>query len=289
MLHQTLSKGWCRHGSGLLLGFIVRPNRGLVEAQPRLRATENRSACPAKRSGGHHSGHPRSVAPLEQREGLLALGLGAPALLLPYPLFSKPTQPAYSSSGARVASSAASLRPRTRRAFGTLPRAGHDARPGDGAGEGFSQGALLRPSDVRQQRLQEDRVGLRLQGGSGGRPRGRGKRLRAGICGLRRETHRGRSHILRPSRDLLGRQRLHGGPVGATMAGGLRSARCSDSQKRRPAGLAEVRIGAGPRAADTTGRQGRGLHLRTKDKRFPGPTAASPGGPIDLVRCTSLV
>jgi hypothetical protein len=32
MLHQTLSKGWCRHGSGLLLSLIVRPNRGLVEA-----------------------------------------------------------------------------------------------------------------------------------------------------------------------------------------------------------------------------------------------------------------
>jgi hypothetical protein len=32
MLHQTLSKGWCGHGSGLLLGLIVRPNRGLVEA-----------------------------------------------------------------------------------------------------------------------------------------------------------------------------------------------------------------------------------------------------------------
>jgi hypothetical protein len=32
MMHQTLSKGWCRHGSGLLLGLIVRPNRRLVEA-----------------------------------------------------------------------------------------------------------------------------------------------------------------------------------------------------------------------------------------------------------------
>jgi hypothetical protein len=32
MLHQTLSKGWCRHGSGLLLSLIVRTNRRLVEA-----------------------------------------------------------------------------------------------------------------------------------------------------------------------------------------------------------------------------------------------------------------
>jgi CRISPR-associated Cas5-like protein len=33
MLHQTLSKGWCRHGSGLLLGLIVRARRRLVEVR----------------------------------------------------------------------------------------------------------------------------------------------------------------------------------------------------------------------------------------------------------------
>jgi len=43
------------------------------------------------------------------------------------------------------------------------------------------------------------------------------------------------------------------------------------------------------RAVDAFGRQGRSLHLRTNDQRFPRPTAASPGGPVDLVRCTSLV
>jgi hypothetical protein len=55
-----------------------------------------------------------------------------------------------------------------------------------------------------------------------------------------------------------------------------------------------LRSGAPPRqdvgrAVDALGRQGRGLHLRTNDQRFSGPTAASPGGPVDLVRCTSLV
>src|SRR5215216_3726129 len=48
MLHQTLSKGWCSDGSGLLLSLIVRPNRRLVEASALFGATENRSACPAQ-------------------------------------------------------------------------------------------------------------------------------------------------------------------------------------------------------------------------------------------------
>src|SRR5829696_716613 len=81
IVHQTLSKGWCRDGSGLLLGFIVRPRGRLVEAQSLLRATEARSACPAHRLGGHHPGHPRPVAPLQNREGLLEIRPGAPAPL----------------------------------------------------------------------------------------------------------------------------------------------------------------------------------------------------------------
>jgi hypothetical protein len=56
-----------------------------------------------------------------------------------------------------------------------------------------------------------------------------------------------------------------------------------------------LRSGAPPRqdvgrAVEAFGRQGRSLHhLRTNDQRFSRPTAASPGGPVDLVRCTSLV
>ena len=60
-----------------------------------------------------------------------------------------------------------------------LPRDGHDPGAGDGEGEGFSQGALLRAGDLRKERLQ-DRVGLRVQGGAGGGPRWRGNRFRAG-------------------------------------------------------------------------------------------------------------
>jgi transposase len=92
MLHQTLSKGWCHARSGLLLGLIVRARGRLVEARSRFAAAENRSASPAQRPGGNHPGHPRPVAPLPQREGLLAFRLLSSALLLPYPLFAEPTQ-----------------------------------------------------------------------------------------------------------------------------------------------------------------------------------------------------
>jgi len=55
-----------------------------------------------------------------------------------------------------------------------------------------------------------------------------------------------------------------------------------------------LRLGASPRqdpgrAADASGRQGRGLYLRTTDKRFPRPPAAPSGGPVDLAHCTSVV
>jgi hypothetical protein len=92
MLHQTLSKGWCRDGSGLLPRLIVRARRRLMEAQSRLKVSENRSSCPAQRFGGHHSGYPRPVTSVSQRARLLALCLFSSALLLPESLFSKPTQ-----------------------------------------------------------------------------------------------------------------------------------------------------------------------------------------------------
>src|SRR5215208_6927315 len=189
MLHQTLSKGWCGHGSGLLLGLIVRARGGLVEARSRFAAAENRSPCPAQRSGGHHPGHSCPVASVSQREGLLALRLGASAPLLPEPLFAEPAQSAHPSPGARDARSAACLRPRARLSFGRLSRDGHDPRSGHREGEGFWQGALLWAGFLREERLQ-DRVGLRLQGCFGGRPGGDNHRFRSGPCGLRREAHR---------------------------------------------------------------------------------------------------
>ena len=144
MLHQTLSKGWCRHArSGLLLGLIVRARGGLVEARSRFAAAENRSPCPAQRPGGHHPGYLRRVASVSQREGLLALRFFAPALLLPYVVLPGPAQSAHPSPGARAARVAASLRPRTRLSFGRLSSDGHDPRSGHGEGEGFSQGARI--------------------------------------------------------------------------------------------------------------------------------------------------
>src|SRR5215217_8105275 len=103
MLHQTLSTGWCRDGSGLLLGLIVRPRGRLVEAGVLLGASENRSARPAHRLGGHDACDPRSVAPLPQRARLLAFRFLSPALLLPEPLLPEPVQPQGASLGARDA------------------------------------------------------------------------------------------------------------------------------------------------------------------------------------------
>src|SRR5215211_8416156 len=100
MLHQTLSKGWCRNGSGLLLGFIVRARGRLVEALPLFGAVENRSTGSAQRSGGHHPGHPRPMAALSQRARLLALRSGAPASLLPEIVLPEPAESAHPSPGA---------------------------------------------------------------------------------------------------------------------------------------------------------------------------------------------
>ncbi|CAA9454962.1 MAG: hypothetical protein AVDCRST_MAG58-1205, partial [uncultured Rubrobacteraceae bacterium] len=296
-------------GSRLLLGFIVRPDRRLVEGQPPLGHTPPRPSRSPERLGGPHPGHPRPVASLPQRARLLALRTCAPAPLLPEVVLPRPTQPACPSPGARVAPLAAYLRRGAFGAFGGLPRLGHDPHPGDREGEGLPQGAVRRPSELRTQRLQ-DRVDLRLQGGAGGGPRGRNHRFRAGCCSLGREAYRGGPHSPRPPRSLPGRQGLHGGRVGAAVARGLRRARCGRPEKQLPAGVVEVRsplglwqtpdhrrgdrptqgllrLGASScedvgRAADASGRQDRGLHLRTTDQRLPRPTAAPSGGPVGL-------
>jgi hypothetical protein len=180
---NLLPKAVPHSGSRLLLGFIVPPDRRLLEGQPPLGHTPPRPSRPPFRERGPYPGHPRSVASLAQRARLLALGMGAPAPLLPEVVLPRPAQPAHPSPGAADAPLAACLRPRACRAFGTLARDGHDPHPGDG--EGFWQGALLRASKLRKERLQE-RVGLRLEGGSGGRPRGRNHRFRSGWRGIGR-------------------------------------------------------------------------------------------------------
>src|SRR5215210_2524437 len=100
MLVPNLRPKVVPHGPRLLPRLIVRIGGRLVAGWPWSGPAPPGSSRPAHGPGGHHSGHPRSVAPLSQREGLLALRLLSSALLLPYSLFSKPTQPAYSSSGA---------------------------------------------------------------------------------------------------------------------------------------------------------------------------------------------
>jgi Transposase DDE domain len=114
-----------------------------VGARSRFAAAENRSPCPAQRPGGPNPGHPRPVAPLQKREGLLALRFFAAAPLLPQVVLPGSAQSAHPSPGAPAARFAAGLRPRTRLSFGRLSSDGHDPRSGPGEGEGFSQGALL--------------------------------------------------------------------------------------------------------------------------------------------------
>src|SRR5215212_9989983 len=127
--------------------------------------------------------------------------MGAPSPLFPYVVLPRPAQPARPSPGARVALPAAGLGRGAFGAIGRLSPDGHHPHPGHREGEGFSQGAVWRPSKLRRQRLQ-DRVGLRLQGGFGGGPRGRNHRFRAGRRGLRGEAHRGCPRGFRPPRSL---------------------------------------------------------------------------------------
>src|SRR5215216_5496985 len=313
---NLLPKAVPHSGSRLLLGLIVRPDRRLVEGRPPLGHTPPRPSRPPERPGGPDAGDPRPVAALSQRARLLALRVGAPAPLLPEVVLPRPTQPAHSSPGARVAPLAAGFRRGSYGTFGGLPRDGHYPHPGHREGEGFSQGAFRRPSKLRTQRLQ-DRVGIRLQGGPRGGPRGRDHRFRAGRRGLGREAHRRRPHSFRPPRSVPGRQGLHGARVGAAVDGALRSARCGRPEKRLPQGVVEGRSALGlwqapdhrrghrptqglllsgasscedvGGAADAPGRQGRGLHLRTTDQRLSRPTAAPPGGSARIAHCTSVV
>jgi len=53
------------------------------------------------------------------------------------------------------------------------------------------KGLFLGQASFGEERLQEDRVGLRVQGGFGGGPRRRGEGLRVGRGGLRRAPDRG--------------------------------------------------------------------------------------------------
>ena len=80
-------------GSRLLPGLIVRLHRRVVEGQPPSEyASQARPSRSAFRERGSYPGDLGAVASLSQRARLLALRFFAPALLLPYPLLSEPTQ-----------------------------------------------------------------------------------------------------------------------------------------------------------------------------------------------------
>jgi hypothetical protein len=163
---------------------------------------------------------------------------------------------------------------------------------------------------LRAQRLQ-DGVGLRLQGGPGGRSRRGDQGLRVGAGVFRGEAHSRGPHSLRPLRCLnLADQRLPGASVGATLASGIRLAGCSHTVRGLPQGMVErgsqmglwqapdhrrgdpstegfLLSGAPPgedvgRAFGSPGGQGRRLHLRPTDQRFPGSTETSAGRPLLL-------
>src|SRR5215208_4300711 len=316
MLAPNLRPKVVSHGPRLLPRLIVRIGGRLVAGWPWSGSAPPGSSGPAHGPGGHHPGDPGPVAALPQREGLLALRFLSPARVLPEPLLPGPVQPQGTSLRARVARVAAVPRRGTLRSFGRLPRDGHDPHPGYRAGEGIPQGAVLRAGHLRQERLQ-DRMGLRLQGGPGGRSWGRHHRLRAGRGLLRREAHSRRPCGRRPSRSISGRQRVYGGGVGAALAGGVRGAGGRHPVRQLPAGVAEGRsslggrqapdhrrgglpteglllCGAPPgedvgRAAGAPDGQGRSVYLRPASERFARPASSSPGGPVDLTHCTSLV
>src|SRR5215203_2373505 len=109
------------HGPRLLPSLIVRTRGRLVAGTPSLLSPQARPSGPALRPRGHYPGHTRAVAALPQREGLLALRLFAPALLLPEAVHPRPVQPQGASPCARAARSAAGLRRGSLRAFGRLP------------------------------------------------------------------------------------------------------------------------------------------------------------------------
>src|SRR5215210_9164881 len=218
---NLLPKAVPHDGPRLLPYLIVRLHRRVVEGlPPPERASQARPSGSAFRERGPYPGHPRPVASLQKRARLLAFRFFAPAPLIPRPVLPGSAQPAHPSSGAGVAPLAALLRRGSYGPFGSLPRDGHDPGAGHREGEGFAQRTVRRSGFLRAQCV-EDGVGLRVQGGPGSGSRRGDHSLRSGGGGLRREAHSRGSHSLRPLRCLPGRQGLHGGRVGATLAGGI--------------------------------------------------------------------
>src|SRR5215210_619419 len=139
MLAPNLRPKVVLHEPRLLPRLIVRIGGRLVAGWPWSGPAPPGSSGPAHRPGGYHPGDPGPVAALPQREGLLALRLGAPARVLPEALLPGSVQPQGTSPRARVARFAAVPRRGALRSFGCLSRDGHDPHPGHRAGEGVAQ------------------------------------------------------------------------------------------------------------------------------------------------------
>src|SRR5215207_11418964 len=315
MLVPNLRPKVVPYGSRLLLDLIVRARRRLVAGAPPARCAQKaRSPGAALGERGSHPGDSLPVAPLPQRKGLLALRSSTPAKLLPYPLLPEPVQPKGTRPGA------ADVRPSTRPGQDArlrvcrLPRRGHHPDPRGGEGEGVPQGTLRRTGRLRAMPLQ-DRVGLRVQGCPGGRPRRRGEGLRPGPRQLRRASHRRCPHSRGSLQRLPGRQGLLLDRLGATLAGGLRGAGGGHSEEQLPEGLAggrsplgvgkapahraghlatqgPLRLGTSPGKdfgwlARPLGCEGSSVHLWAVPQRTPRPTVAPSRGPLDLIRYAS--
>ena len=156
MLVPNLRPKVVPHEPRLLPGLIVRTRGGLVAGAPSLLCAqeEARPSGPALRPRGHHPGHPRAVAPLQKRARLLALRhtcVPTSRTCAPRASSTAGYEP-WSLSSARYA---AGFRRGALRAFGRLPSFGYDPHPGRGPSEGFSQGAVCRAGELREERLQD--------------------------------------------------------------------------------------------------------------------------------------
>jgi hypothetical protein len=209
-------------GSRLLPRFIVRIRARLVASKPPLDPAPTRSPRPSRRLGGPHPGHPRPVAALSQREGLLALRFLSPASLLPETVLPEPVQPQGTGPEARAARVAEGVGQGSLRPFGRLPRDGHDphipaivrvraSRKGLFCGQATFGGSASKTEWIYgfKVALVVDPDGVVTVFGL--------------AAASSEERPIGEALVARDlPRGLPGGQRVHGGAVGASLAGGLR-------------------------------------------------------------------
>src|SRR5215216_5144233 len=143
------------YGPRLLPRLIVRPHRKLVEGHPRPRRREGRPPIAHQRPGDPHTGDPRPMAALAQREGLSQIRRGAFARVFPHAPLPKPVQPQGEGFGGRGEGALAPSCPNPRRGGHRLPRPRYDPHPRGGEGQGMPEGAFRRTGHLREERLEE--------------------------------------------------------------------------------------------------------------------------------------